>query len=236
MAEELLSGSDAEVAEGGQIPPAATTAADGGEVGTSDEKSSLNLDELPEWRTAKSKYDKQISETQKELKRIQAERQQDLAYRQQLEAQLEQFQTQGMDDTQRRDFEIQKRDRQIQALQSMMQQQQMSAVKQQALLNIQEQAREIGVEASLDELISYENADDAWRHLLQKAVQGATAKQQAVAQKRVANAVDLGGGAAETPVSNLQEKYNKALKAFDANAMLKVLDQAAREGVELKID
>ena len=200
-----------------------------------DDKPSVNLDDLPEYRAVKSKYDSTISKTQNELKAEREQREQLQQRTAWMEQQLEQLQTRDMDEPTRANFEIQKRDRQIQAMQNMLDQQRMSTVKNQALMNIQQRAKGLGVDVQYEELLNYEGADDAWEHILGKALQTSAVRQQQRQQKQEANAVDLGGGQTVSSGSELQEKYNKAVKSFDANAMLKILDQAARDGVELSL-
>ncbi len=199
-------------------------------------KWSGNLDDLPQFREVKSKYDKTTATLQKQLEMLSQQRQADQQRQQQLEAMLEQLQTQGMDEPQKQQYELQKLQRVNQSLAQQMQQLQMENVRNRAMQSMRAKAKDFGIDVSLDELAEQPDADTAWAYVLQKGAATWTSgqKQQQQQQKSEANAPFLGGGGGgDSAQTELQGRYDKALKEFDAGKMLEILQEAANKRIEL---
>lgn len=196
-----------------------------------------NLDDLPQFREVKSKYDRTTSQLQKELDKLREERQQDTQRAQWLEQRLEEIQTQGMDEPQRAQYEMQKLQRMNQQLMQQIQHMQMGSARDRALMQMQQRATQYGVNVSLEELSEQKDPDAAWEYVLRKGHESwnASRKQEQRQQKQEANAPYLGGGGGSSRQTELQGKYDQAVKKYDAGAMLDAMQLAANEGITLDI-
>lgn len=187
----------------------------------------VNLDEFPEFRQVKSKYDQQVAKATQETVK---ERQARIALEQrvqQMEARMEQAQTANMPEGERAKYEYQKLMRQYQGLQQQMQAQQVESAR---MATLQEIANETG--APMAELEKAENPDDAWRIGARFARNGGGDPENSREER---NRVDVGTGRTRSKGSDLQAQYNAAMKSFDTGKALEIMHRADVDGVQLKL-
>lgn len=188
-----------------------------------------------DFRKFQANADRRYEQARQEAAAARAAAQQ---YQQQLAQFSQQWEAQqlaAMPEEQRPLFENQRLRQTLQQMQAQQQQAQVEQMRWQAMQQMVAEAAEEGVKVTIDELSQHPNPDAAWRYVLKKGLQGNKAAQAARQQKREDNSVDLGGGAPVSNKSDLQTKYDKALKRNDAKAMLDAMYDAAAAGVELSI-
>lgn len=194
-----------------------------------EEPKPVNWLEQPEFKQWQQKYETRIKQTEREK--------QDMLHRLgQYEQQLEQLSTRDLDDQGKLAYENQKLRRLVQG----MQQQQAEQQGRQRIFNeIQATLSEAGMAVPYDELDQALDADDAWKRAfkyMQSQMNEKTAKTVAERlEKRDANAVDLGGGTPASEGSDLQSRYNRAMKSFNTRAVLDIMEEADYKGVKLQL-
>lgn len=223
---------------------AATANGDGGQeeprgAGTKAPEFTGNLDDIPAFREAKSKFDKQIADLARQAKAAEQARNGDRQRAQWLEAELEKLRTQGMDEPQRAAYEREKLHGINQQLMNEITRMRAEQIRTDAMLQMQQQARDVGINVSLADLQQHETADSAWLYLLQQSAsqRGNASAAQARQEKLEANAPHLGsgGGGGNTGKEELQARYDRAAGKYDAARMLEILQEAAIAGHELTI-
>lgn len=185
-----------------------------------------------QFREYQANFDRRYEQQRQEATRAQQQAQQLQNQLAQMQAQWQQQQLAALPEEQRPIFENQQLRQQLQVLQQRVQ---FDEMKSSALRLMQQEAKDLGIAVSLDELSQQPNADDAWRFVLRKGASTWQNPQQTQQrqEKREANAVDLGGGAAVTPATEHQARYDRALKTSDAKGMLDAMYDAMAAGVEL---
>lgn len=170
-----------------------------------------NLDDDPAFRKWKSEQDKKAAALQAALDRAERERQEEKQRLAWYEQQLEQLQTQNMDPTTAKDYKIQKLERIIAGYH---QKEEIEAGKQRIFERITKRFGAVGVPHEV--YASANDADEAWDLAADYALKNLPARAAAKQEKREANAVDIGGGAAVTPDDEWEAEAKRLLKKKDS--------------------
>jgi len=194
---------------------------------TKAEKPKVNLDELEEFRTWKSNQDKRVAQLERQY---QTQWRQEQERRAAYERQLEEKQLAGMDDYQKLQYQYGKVSQENQRLQQERQQDEINRAR---YTTLQEIVKQTGV--PMEMILDAEDPTQAWATGAAYMRQQFSGGQQQQQDKRERNAVDLGGGRSSSPVDDLQEKYNRAMKRYDTAAALEIMHEADMRGVDLKL-
>ena len=170
-----------------------------------------NLDDDPAFRKWKSEQDKRAAALQAALDRAERERQEEKQRLAWYEQQLEQLQTQHLDEPQKIAYENQKLKRMLAAVQ---QQQQIEEGRKRIFERITKRFGAVGVPYEV--YANANDADEAWDLAADYALKNLPAKVAAKQEKREANAVDIGGGAAMTPDDEWEAEAKRLLKKKDS--------------------
>jgi len=173
----------------------------------------VNLFESAEFRQYQAQQERQKAELQKRV--------------QEMEAQMEQYATANMDDFQRAQFEREKykrvadeREQALRQMQQDMQIAQLNAQRQQDLLAL---SQEYGVPA--EKLGNARTYDEA-----RLMAQYEQLQQQMATQRAQSNRPDLGGGRANTPTDRMDSEFDKAARARDPVAYMRLLSRQQAGG------
>lgn len=176
-----------------------------------------NLDDDPAFRKWKSEQDKKAAALQAALDRAERERQEEKQRLAWYEQQLEQLQTRDLDEPSKLAYENQKLKRTLAALE---QQRQIEEGRKRIFEEIQKEWKADGIDIPFDVMANANGADEAHflakRFALAQLRKSPLAREQARAEKREANAVDLGGGAAVTPDDDWEAEAKRLLKKKDS--------------------
>ena len=189
-------------------------------------KRKVNLDEFPEFQQAKSSYDKQLAERDKKLFDERKARLQTEQRLQQVEQQMDAAATAGMNGEQRATYAYRKLEQQHRALQSQLHEQGVETAR---MATLQEISAETG--APIEKLMTAQNPDEAWR----MGARYMKDRGNPEGSREERNDVDLGTGRTRSKGSDLQARYNLAMKKYDTNSALDIMGEAELKGITLKL-
>lgn len=189
----------------------------------------INLQELPEFKEYQQSFDRRYETLRQQATR----KEQEMAARlSQYEQQLETLATRDLDDVGKRDYEIQKLRRQNELL---LEQQREQVGRQRVFNRIAQVAQAAGYSVMPEALVEAQDADHAWELAFKQIAASLPKQVEARLEKREANAVDIGGGAASGIGAELQSKYERAVAHNNVSAVLDIMNEADMRNVRLRL-
>ena len=173
---------------------------------TAERRQPVNLQEIPEFKNWQRQVNQTLAQYQQQAAAAAAE--------------LERQRMSGMDDLEQAQYRAAQYEAQLRQYQQQMEYNQLAYQRQ---ADIQAIAAETGAPPEL--LEQAENFADAWRlatkHLKQNAETVAKTRAAELVERIEANAVDIGGGSASTPLTRNEQTIKKALQGLDSRALLR---------------
>lgn len=172
------------------------------------ERKPVNLQEIPEFKN----WQRQVNQTMQQYQMQAAQAAQE----------LERRRLEGMDDLEKAQYRADQYEAQVRQYQQQMEYNQLLM---QRNADIDAISAETGAPREL--LDTAENFADAWRiatrHLKEQADKVVNTRAAELVERIEANAVDIGGGTASTPVTRTEKTVADSLKKLDSRALLRAV-------------